>query len=1030
MAKFGYQRIIGGKLLAWMLVFVVVLSIISPTIPAGAPVTVILDPQYVTIDDYNLEHVVHVSGTAEGPVIIHFTTEYIWLGLLTVYVPLDSSEIRIIAKRPTDPGVVAETPFVISVSRQRVTESLVVNLALTSTWQDIDPSADAATHELMPEGFGNPIGADSPCAFFQGVLEVTNIDGPTLTYHRDSGIRILREVETGLYFKDLNRNGVLDCFEDWRKSTHDRAVALAEMLPLDRQFALMAHDRPDEPTMRCAVSGEYVVPGGWSLDGSFADGRRFAWSAPMGAPADAAALNNRRQFYAENDIYGFGIPFVTATDPIHTGRKDTGNPEWTGLFRVSVWPATMGLAAQFCPDLMWEYGRIVSAEYRAMGVQMMVAPQIDLVTDPRWGRAAGSLTEDLYLNEALGSAFITSLQTTDRQVPLWGINDGWGMQSVATQAKHWPSGGNGEFGFDGHHDVGKFGVHPGDFFMVKAESFAEAAGLAHEHAGTPRQSAALMSYYTIPFGQDPSGENVGMAFSEWIMVDLLREKYNYDGMVITDFGIQGDPRSRINAPWGVDDERGYSVNERVLRLILMENDQQGFPFVMGGGEGGRRHANGLEMVTEAFEYGVANGFLTQDEVEAIAFTAAVRVLRIMFNLGLFESAYTCPVYARNLVGSSELNDIAHEIGHLPSVIMLKNANDTLPIQSTPDDRPTVFIALNDDGAPVVNLRAAHQHFDIPEVIWDAAAARRGMTEDEVVQAMAEADFAILRLRSPYATTRPSEVPQSLIFGPYTAVWQREHSIGYDWVDADGALLHRDVAPDPALGHFQTNRSFRGRTNPGTPDAVRHLETMAAHLNGTPLVFILDMVNPMVPAEFEPMSSAILAGTEVSDAAFLAVIAGHFNPTGLLPATMPINMATVELGYEDMPHVMVPYFDSEGNHYAFGFGLTFDDAGNTVRIGVDTEDMRFNRFLLNNRHVQNGNIARDLTTHPRSEIRPLIILTAQIAEILDNMPPNDDPTLFAQLQEAHAAATALIESDPLQIHVDEMESRLWGLIDIN
>ena len=607
-----------------------------------------------------------------------------------------------------------------------------------------------SAYELMPEGFGTPIGADpaySRFAFFQGVMEVRNVDengnktGPALTYHINSGVRILREIETGLFFKDLNGNGVLDCYEDWRLSSHERALALAQMLPLDRKIALMAHDRPDEPTMRCAVSGELVLAEGWSLTGSFTDGRRFAWSAPMGNPADAAELNNKRQFYAENDIGGFGIPFITATDPIHTGRKDTGNPDWTGMYRVSIWPATMGLAAHFCEVLMWEYGRIVAAEYRAMGVQMMVAPQIDLITDPRWGRARGSITEDLYLNEVLGAAFITSLQTTEEIVPNWGINEGWGMQSVATQAKHWPSGGNGEFGFDGHFDVGKFGVHPGDFFMIKAESFAIAAGLAEEYAGTPRQSAALMSYYTIPFNQDPSGLNVGMAFSEFIMYTLLRQKYNYDGMVITDFGIQGDPRSSIVAPWGLDDDRGFCTNYRVLQTILVGNDQQGFPFVMGGGEHGRRQANGIEMVMDAFDFGLKHGYITQEEIEEIAFTASVRVLRIMFNLGLFESAYTSPIYARENVGTRELNDIAFEIGHLGSVIMLKNANDLLPIRTGGEyGRPTAFVALNDDGSPVIDLRAVNRYYNIPEVVWDAFAGRRGLTEYEIQEAMAEADL--------------------------------------------------------------------------------------------------------------------------------------------------------------------------------------------------------------------------------------------------------------------------------------------------
>ena len=206
--------------------------------------------------------------------------------------------------------------------------------------------------------------------------------------------------------------------------------------------------------------------------------------------------------------------------------------------------------------------------------------------------------------------------------------------------------------------------------------------------------------------------------------------------------------------------------------------------------------------------------------------------------------------------------------------------------------------------------------------------------------------------------------------------------------------------------------------------MRHLEQMAANTNDVPLVFILDMANPAVPAEFEPISEAILVGTEVSAEAFIAVISGKFAPTGLLPVTLPVNMATVELSYEDAPHDMVPYFDSEGNHYAFGFGLTFGPEGGTLRIGVDTEDSRFDRFVTNNKYVLNGNIfGHDLLTFPRSEIRPLLILSAQAAELLNMPAPAQDPAARAMLQLAYNQAVAIIGVDPPQYEVDEVEQLL-------
>jgi hypothetical protein len=136
-------------------------------------------------------------------------------------------------------------------------------------------------------------------------VEVKNVDvrgntiGPVLTYNTNSGTRILREVETGLFFKDMNHNRELDYYEDWRNDSNSRAIALLNLMSLERKMALLVHDRPDEPNMVYAgprvgeiitngvhgVEGQPVLPGAvWNVKGKYADGRRFVWSAPSGTP--------------------------------------------------------------------------------------------------------------------------------------------------------------------------------------------------------------------------------------------------------------------------------------------------------------------------------------------------------------------------------------------------------------------------------------------------------------------------------------------------------------------------------------------------------------------------------------------------------------------------------------------------------------------------------------------------------------------------------------------------------------------------
>jgi beta-glucosidase len=175
----------------------------------------------------------------------------------------------------------------------------------------------------------------------------------------------------------------------------------------------------------------------------------------------------------------------------------------------------------------------------------------------------------------------------------------------------------------------------------------------------------------------------------------------------------------------------------------------------------------------------------------------------------------------------------------------------------------------------------------------------------------EADFALVRIESPLTdggyTAEEGYIPVSLQYRPYTAKTARAESIG------QGDFRETD-AP---------NRSYRGKTchpaNESDLDLV--LDTRRA-MGDKPVIVSVRMLNPCVLAELEAAADAILVDFGVQQDALMTVICGGAEPSGLLPVQLPRDMETVEAHCEDKPLDLIPYVDSQGNAYDFGFGLNW------------------------------------------------------------------------------------------------------------
>lgn len=730
-----------------------------------------------------------------------------------------------------------------------------------------------------------------------GFNRIENTGGQTLGYSPKSGVKIL--TVDGLAFKDLNKNGKLDRYEDWRLPVAERAKDLASQMTVDQIAGLMLYSRHQAVPAQAGgyFGGTYngkpfPESGAKASDLSdqqkaflTTDNLRHVLMTSVENPTVSALWNNNVQALVES--IGVGIPANNSSDPRHGANKDSEYNAGSGG-AISQWPEELGLAATFDPAITEQFGTIAAKEYRALGIATALSPQIDLATEPRWNRFVGTFGEDPKLATDMARAYVDGFQSSPKVIAAY---EGWGNQSVNAMIKHWPSGGPEEGGRDGHFAYGKFAVYPGNNFETHLKTFLDGAFKLN---GGTKKASAVMPYYTISYNQDKKyGENVGNGFSKFIVTDLLREKYGYDGVVCTDWLITGDegktPDVFAGKSWGTEK---MTIAERHYKVMMAGVDQ------FGGN-------NDIKPVLEAYQMGVkehGEAFM-RNRFEK----SAVRLLLNIFRVGLFENAYLDPEETKAIVGKPEFMKAGYD-AQLKSIVLIKNQNKTLPIAKG----KTVYVpkrttppGVNFFGMPTPEKTEYPVNLDLIKKYYT-------VTDDP-----AKADFAMVFIKSPVSNgySRADReaggngyVPISLQLKDYTATEARAQSI---------------AAGDPVIDPTITNRSYLNKTSKSNsyPDLNTILETKKA-MNGKPVLVAITVSNPMVFGEFEKEVDAIVGEFGVQMEALLDIVSGNTEPSGLLPLQMPIDMTTVEKQFEDVPHDMIPYRDSNGNVYDFGFGLNW------------------------------------------------------------------------------------------------------------
>lgn len=508
----------------------------------------------------------------------------------------------------------------------------------------------------------------------------------------------------GLTFKDLNRNGKLDPYEDWRLPAEVRAADLVGRMSIEELAGLMVHGTLPGvgPMASIGTGAEYDLA---KVRVFINENHVSAFITRWHGSAELfAKQNNEVQAIAESSRWG--IPVTISSDPRHHFEQVLGAAMQDRAF--SMWPEPLGFAAVNDPELTRRFGDVVRQEYQAVGIRESLAPQADLATEPRWARANGTFGEDADTAKRMVEAYVTGVQN--------GVN-GLNSGSVIAVVKHWAGYGAAKDGWDGHNYYGRYAEFSGHNFEQHLIPFT-GAFVAHVGAVMPTYSVLQ----NVAIDGKPL-EQVGAGFNRQLLSDLLRRQYGFRGVILSDWAITNDcseacrngasagtkptPQD-IGMPWGVEE---LTKAQRFAKAINAGVDQIG----------GTEQSN---VIVED----VRNGSISEARVRE----AAVRILQQKFDLGLFEQPYVDETKAAVIAGRK---DFVREgqAAQAHSVVLLENKR----VVST--SQPLLPVAPKNKKVYLYGVTAK-------------AAEDAGFI---VVTDPAQADLAIIRAPAPYESEHPN-----------------------------------------------------------------------------------------------------------------------------------------------------------------------------------------------------------------------------------------------------------------------------------
>ena len=519
---------------------------------------------------------------------------------------------------------------------------------------------------------------------------------------------------------------------------------------------------------------------------------------------------------------------------------------------ATVFPTGIGMAATWSPELVKEVGQVIAKEIRSQGGHISYGPVLDLTRDPRWSRVEETFGEDPVLSGILGASMVD------------GLGGGNLSQKYATIAtlKHFLAYAVPEGGQNGNYaSVGIRDLHQN--FLPPFRKAIDAGALS-----------VMTSYNSI--------DGIPCTSNHYLLTQLLRNEWKFRGFVVSDlYSIEGIHESHFVAP--------------TKENAAIQSVTAGVDVDLGG-----------DAYTNLC-HAVQSGQMDKTVID----TAVCRVLRMKFEMGLFEHPYVDPKIAAKTVRRKEHIELARKIAQ-SSITLLKNENSILPLSKT-INKVAVIGPNADNRYNMLGDYTAPQEDSNVKTVLDGILTKLSPFRVEYVRGCAIRDTTVNEIEQAIEAARRSEVVIVVVGGSSARDFKTSYKETGAAVAEEGSVSDMECGE----GFDRASLSLLGRQQ-------ELLESLQK--TGKPLIVVYIEGRPLEKNWASEYADALLTayypGQEGGNA-IADVLFGDYNPSGRLPISVPRSVGQIPVYYNKKAPRNHDYVEmSSFPLYSFGYGMSY------------------------------------------------------------------------------------------------------------